>query len=61
MIAENGGILKKSDRFKREGTYISACVDVQKLNALRRVSSFSDNAKEYVKKNDYRLKAPTIS
>ena len=61
MIAENGGILKKSDRFKREGTYISACVDVQKLNALRRVSSFSDNAKEYVKKNDYRLVSAAVS
>lgn len=61
MIAENGGILKKSDRFKREGTYISACVDVQKLNALRRVSSFSDNAKEYVKKNDYRLVRAAVS
>ena len=61
MIAENGGILKKSDRFKREGTYISACVDVQKLNALRRVSSFSDNAKEYVKKNDYRLIRAEVS
>lgn len=44
LIAENGTILAKSERFEQKGTYISACIDVQKLNALRHSSSFADNA-----------------
>ena len=44
FIAENGTILAKSERFEQKGTYISACIDIQKLNALRHSSSFADNA-----------------
>ena len=44
LIAENGTILAKSERFEQKGTYISACIDIQKLNALRHSSSFADNA-----------------
>lgn len=44
LIAENGTVLAKSERFEQKGTYISACIDVQKLNALRHSSSFADNA-----------------
>ena len=44
LIAENGTVLTKSERFEQKGTYISACIDIQKLNALRHSSSFADNA-----------------
>ena len=44
LIAENGTILAKSERFEQKGTYISSCIDIQKLNALRHSSSFADNA-----------------
>lgn len=46
-IAENGSMLAQSERFSLEGEYITTCVDIQKLNALRRSSGFSDNANEY--------------
>ncbi|MBQ8784274.1 MAG: NAD(+) synthase [Clostridia bacterium] len=42
MVAENGKMLARSDRFSQNSGYISACIDTQKLNALRR-SSFNDN------------------
>ena len=46
-IAENGGILAKNDRFERNGSIVTACVDIRKLEALRRSSEFYDNANFY--------------
>ena len=44
MIAENGKMLSRSNRFSQESGYISACIDIQKLSALRK-GSFGDNLK----------------
>ncbi len=45
-IAENGVSIAEGKRFSRDGSFIYGCVDVQKLAALRRQSSFFDNADE---------------
>ncbi len=42
LIAENGKIISRTDRFSQNSGYISACIDIQKLNALRR-GRFGDN------------------
>lgn len=44
LIAENGKIASRTDRFSKPNGYISACIDVHKLNALRH-GRFNDNLK----------------
>ncbi len=46
MIAENGKMLARSNRFSQDSGYISACIDVQKLSALRK-GSFGDNLRSF--------------
>ena len=48
-IAENGAILAENERFERSGAAVSACIDVKKLEALRRNSEFYDNASYFAK------------
>lgn len=48
-IAENGAILAENERFERGGAAVSACIDVKKLEALRRNSEFYDNASYFAK------------
>ncbi len=43
IIAENGKILARSNRFSQESGYITACVDTNALKSLRKQSSFGDN------------------
>ncbi|MBO5873369.1 MAG: NAD(+) synthase, partial [Clostridia bacterium] len=35
IIAENGEVIKRGERFLREGRIVSSCIDVSKLSALR--------------------------
>lgn len=45
IVAENGGILASGKRFLRENIVTYACVDVQKINALRCTNKvFAENA-----------------
>ena len=53
MIAENGKMLSRSNRFSQESGYISAYIDVQKLDALRK-GSFGDNLKNCGINTQYR-------
>ncbi|MBS7362089.1 MAG: NAD(+) synthase [Clostridia bacterium] len=48
-IAENGATLAENERFERGGAAVSACIDVKKLEALRRNSEFYDNASYFAK------------
>ncbi|MDR1409863.1 MAG: NAD(+) synthase [Oscillospiraceae bacterium] len=45
--AENGTILTEGKRFRQDGTYCDACVDIQRLNAERENYTFYDNLTEY--------------
>lgn len=54
-IAENGGILARNERFERNGAAIYACIDVKKLEALRRNSEFYDNAARYADRDIRRV------
>lgn len=46
-VAENGAVLAENSRFERNGSLITACIDIKKLEALRRNSEFYDNAALY--------------
>ena len=54
-IAENGGILARNERFERNGAAVYACIDVKKLEALRRNSEFYDNAARYADRDIRRV------
>ncbi len=54
-IAENGVSLAEGKRFSQEGSSIYGCIDVQKLSALRRTSSFFDNLQELNINTKYRF------
>ncbi|MCC8023270.1 MAG: NAD(+) synthase [Clostridiales bacterium] len=54
LIAQNGAVLAQGERFQRKNTWISACIDVQKLEAMRRMNtSFLDNRQAYWEKQSY--------
>lgn len=45
IIAENGEVIKRGERFIREGRIVSSCIDVSKLSALRTTDTvFCDTA-----------------
>lgn len=54
-IAENGGILARNERFERNGAAVYACIDIKKLEALRRNSEFYDNAARYADRDIRRV------
>lgn len=47
-IAENGLNLAEAPRFQQNGGAAYACMDIDRLNSERRLSSFADNAGEYI-------------
>lgn len=49
LIAEYGAVLAQNERFERNGSLVTACVDIKKLDALRRDSEFYDNATRFAK------------
>ncbi|MBQ2775839.1 MAG: NAD(+) synthase [Clostridia bacterium] len=55
MISEYGAILAENERFERDGSFVTACIDVKKLDALRRDSEFYDNATRFVKSDIHRV------
>ncbi len=55
MIAEYGAVLAENERFERDGSFVTACIDVKKLDALRRDSEFYDNATRFVKNEMHRV------
>ena len=54
-VAENGGILAENKRFERDGSAVCACIDIKKLEALRRNSEFYDNAARYAERDMRRV------
>ena len=54
-VAENGGILAENERFERDGSAVCACIDIKKLEALRRNSEFYDNAARYAERDMRRV------
>ncbi len=46
-VAENGAVLAENSRFERNGSLVTACIDIKKLESLRRNSEFYDNAALY--------------
>ncbi len=60
IICENGKTISKSETFSLYGSYTAACIDIQKLNALRRKSSFNQCkvTKEY---EHIKITLPTLS
>ncbi len=55
LIAEYGAVLAENERFERDGSFVTACVDFKKLDALRRDSEFYDNATRFVNSEMHRV------
>lgn len=60
FICENGKIVSESERFSLKGSFTCTCIDVHKLNSLRRQSGFG-KGKPDCEYNHIKVTIPTLS